>query len=135
MHSFQVRTTRHGEMLNITTEVEAAARDLGVVDGSVLVHVPHTTAAVTINEGADPDVTVDMLRRLDDLVPWRDPEDRHGEGNSAAHVKSSLVGCQVVIAIEAGKARLGTWQVIWFCEFDGPRRRRVEVSALTGGTR
>ncbi|MBD3220139.1 YjbQ family protein [bacterium] len=130
MHRFSLQTTRRSEMINITADIEAAARAVGVQNGSVLVWVPHTTAAVTINEGADPDVPEDMLRRLGTMVPWRDLDDLHGEGNSAAHLKSSLVGCSQVVAIQDGKVRLGTWQVVWFCEFDGPRQRKVEVTAL-----
>jgi len=132
MHTFSLDTTSHDQMLDITTEVTAAVAALGVVDGAVLVHVPHTTAAVTVNEGADPDVPRDLLRRLADLVPWRDPADRHGEGNSAAHLKSSLLGCNQVLPVAEGRLHLGTWQAVWFCEFDGPRRRRVEVSAVRG---
>jgi secondary thiamine-phosphate synthase enzyme len=127
VHEFQVQTSEHAQLLRITGEVEAAAAALGVRDGAVLVHVPHTTAAVTVNEGADPDVVRDLLRRLDQLVPWSDPADRHGEGNSAAHLKSSLVGCDQVLPVQAGKLVLGTWQAVFFCEFDGPRRRRVQV--------
>jgi secondary thiamine-phosphate synthase enzyme len=130
MHRFSLQTTKRSEMINITADVEAAARAVGVQNGSVFVWVPHTTAAVTVNEGADPDVPEDMLRRLETIVPWRDLDDLHGEGNSAAHLKSSLVGCNLVVAIQDGKVRLGTWQVVWFCEFDGPRQRKVEVTAL-----
>jgi secondary thiamine-phosphate synthase enzyme len=110
--------------------VEEAVAALGVIDGAVLVHVPHTTAAVTVNEGADPDVVTDLLRRLDELVPWSDPADRHGEGNSAAHLKSSLIGCDQVLPVRGGRLALGTWQAVFFCEFDGPRRRRVLVTRV-----
>ncbi len=130
MNTFELSTPEHACMVPIGDEVRRAAADLGVTDGAVLVHVPHTTAAVTINEGADPDVVVDLLRRLDGLVPWDDPADRHGEGNSAAHLKSSLVGCDQVVAVRGGDLVLGTWQTLYFCEFDGPRRRRVHVQAL-----
>lgn len=130
MHEFEVRTSEHTQMIDITAEVQAAVAALGVADGAVLVHVPHTTAAVTVNEGADPDVPRDLLRRLDVLVPWDDPGDRHGEGNSAAHLKSSLVGCSQVLPVAEHRLTLGTWQVVWFCEFDGARRRRVQVSRV-----
>jgi secondary thiamine-phosphate synthase enzyme len=130
MQTFEVQTREHAELVRITDEVARAADALGVRDGAVLVHVPHTTAAVTINEGADPDVVVDLLRRLDRLVPWSDPSDRHGEGNSAAHLKSSLVGCDQVVGVADGQLVLGTWQAVFFCEFDGPRRRRIHVQAL-----
>lgn len=130
MQTFQVATGDHAQMIDITGEVHRAAAALQCLDGAVLVHVPHTTAAVTINEGADPDVPRDLLRRLEQLVPWDDPADRHGEGNSAAHLKSSLLGCNLVVPVANGRLRLGTWQAIWFCEFDGPRTRRVEVSVM-----
>jgi len=130
VQSFTVTSSDHDQMLDITGEVQQAAAGLNCLDGAVLVHVPHTTAAVTINEGADPDVPRDLLRRLDLLVPWDDPADRHGEGNSAAHLKSSLLGCNVVVPVRNGRLHLGTWQTVWFCEFDGPRTRRVEVSVM-----
>jgi secondary thiamine-phosphate synthase enzyme len=128
--TFSVATPDHACLVPITDQVRRAAADLGVTDGAVLIHVPHTTAAVTINEGADPDVARDLLRRLDRLVPWDDPGDRHGEGNSAAHLKSSLVGCDQTVAVRDGDLVLGTWQTVYFCEFDGPRQRRVHVQAL-----
>ena len=93
---------------------------------------PGTTAAVTINENADPDVVVDMLKQLDKMVPWRQPFYEHNEGNSAAHVKSSMVGCAQTIPLSGGRMLLGTWQGIYFCEFDGPRRRRVVVTVVGG---
>ena len=130
MHEFTVETVRHDQMITITAEVEAAAAALGVRDGALLVHVPHTTAAVTVNEGADPDVTADLLRRLESVAPWDDPDDRHAEGNSAAHLKSSLVGCSQLLPVRGGRLVLGTWQTVWFCEFDGPRSRRVQVTAI-----
>jgi secondary thiamine-phosphate synthase enzyme len=129
MQTLDLRTTAHDQLIDITREVAAAAAALGVSDGTVLVHVPHTTAAVTVNEGADPDVVRDLLRRLDQLAPWSDPADRHAEGNSAAHLKSSLVGCSQLLPVRGGRLVLGTWQTVWFCEFDGPRQRRVQVFA------
>jgi len=130
VHEFAVASDAHAQLIPITPEVQAAVAALGVTDGAVLVHVPHTTAAVTVNEGADPDVAADLLRRFDALVPWRDPADSHDEGNSAAHFKSSLVGCSSVLPVVGGKLALGTWQAVFFCEFDGPRRRRVQVFAV-----
>jgi len=130
LKTFEVQTRDRAQFVPITAEVRRAVADLGVRDGAVLVHVPHTTAAVTVNEGADPDVVGDLLRRLDQLAPWHDPTDRHGEGNSAAHLKSSLVGCDQVLAVAGGEVVLGTWQTVYFCEFDGPRRRQVHVQAL-----
>ncbi len=129
MQEFDVRTEQHAQLVHITQQVQTAVADLGVRDGVVLVHIPHTTAAVTVNEGADPDVVTDLLRRLGALVPWQDLSDRHGEGNSAAHLKSSLVGCDQMLPVKDGKLVLGTWQAVFFCEFDGPRQRRVQVFA------
>jgi len=94
------------------------------------VYVPHTTAGVTINENADPDVVHDILASLDKLVPWREDFYRHDEGNSAAHLKSSMMGCQTMIPISGGELTLGTWQGVYFAEFDGPRTRRVVVTVM-----
>ena len=121
-----VRTGARSEMLDITEQVRAAVRDSGIRDGICHVFVPHTTAAVTINENADPDVPRDMLMALDKAIPWQDRY-RHLEGNSAAHVKSSLVGASETVLVEAGHLVLGTWQSLFFCEFDGPRNRNVLV--------
>jgi len=130
MHEFAVKTGARDAMVDITREIQQALASLEIIDGAVLVHVPHTTAAVTVNEGADPDVPRDFLRRLDGLIPFEDPADRHGEGNSASHLKSSLIGCSQLLPVEDGQLVLGTWQAVWFCEFDGPRRRRVQVSRV-----
>jgi len=124
--SFTVRTPRRTCFVNITHQVERAVEELGVTDGAVLVYVPHTTAAVTINENADPNVVADLESTLNALVP-RSERYRHTEGNSDAHVKSSLVGCSETVLIEGGAPVLGTWQGIFFCEFDGPRTRTVFV--------
>ena len=126
MMTVSVRTTRHSEFVDITREVQEAARELGIQDGAVLVHVPHTTAGITINENADPDVVTDMLAALERMVPW-EAGYRHGEGNAAAHVKASMMGFSVQVPVEDGRLRLGTWQAIYFCEFDGPRNRNVWV--------
>jgi len=126
--SFELRTPSRDELIDITDRVRQAVRDAGVTEGVVTVYVPHTTAGVTINENADPDVVHDILAALDEAVPQRQGFYRHAEGNSAAHVKSSMVGCSAVIPISGGRLALGTWQGVYFCEFDGPRRRQVIVS-------
>lgn len=127
IREFQVRTDAHSQMIDITQSVRAAVEALGAADGVCTVFVPHTTAAVTINENADPDVVHDILTELDRIVPWEDHY-RHSEGNSAAHLKSSLVGCSAQIPVENGRLVLGTWQGIYFAEFDGPRTRKVLVT-------
>lgn len=129
MHEFTLETPPRAGFVDITARVQEAAAELAVADGALLVFVPHTTAAVTINEGADPDVMRDVATALDSLVPLSAGY-RHAEGNSAAHIKSSLIGCTVIVPVAAGRLRLGTWQTVWFCEFDGPRRRRVVVQRL-----
>jgi secondary thiamine-phosphate synthase enzyme len=98
--------------------------------GRVLIYVPHTTAGVTINENADPDVVHDMLAQLDAMVPWSQPFYRHAEGNSASHVKASMVGSGVTVLVEGGNLVLGTWQGVWFCEFDGARTRKVIIDVV-----
>jgi secondary thiamine-phosphate synthase enzyme len=128
MQSFSIRTQKHTQFLDITREVQASVSNLGVKSGIVTVFVPHTTAGITINENADPDVTSDMAEALDKAVPWQAAY-RHSEGNAAAHVKASIVGSAVQIIVEGGRLQLGTWQAIYFCEFDGPRSRNVWVMA------
>lgn len=129
-NEFSVRTPRHDCMVDITADVEAAVAETGITDGLVVVYCPHTTAGITINENADPDVTHDMLTQLNEMVPWRQPFYDHGEGNSAAHVKSSMVGCSETVPLSGGRMALGTWQGIYFAEFDGPRNRRVVVKVM-----
>lgn len=124
MYQYSLETPQEG-FLDITRQVQKAVRDSGVSEGTALVFVPHTTAAVTINENADPDVLHDLRLALASLVP-KLPY-RHGEGNSPAHLKSSLFGCSQLVPIVGGKLALGTWQGIYFCEFDGPRRRNFQV--------
>ena len=116
-------------MLNITTEVQHAIKESGVNEGICLVYCPHTTAGITINENADPDVVKDMLLGLNKTFPDM-PEFHHAEGNSAAHLKSSCVGAEKSIIISKGKPVLGTWQGIYFCEFDGPRTRKFYVKVM-----
>ena len=114
------------EMIDITAQVQEALRASGLSEGSCLIFVPHTTAAVTINENADPTVREDILKVLNQIIPW-DAGYRHLEGNSAAHVKATLVGASQTVGVEKGRLQLGTWQGIFFCEFDGPRRRTVRL--------
>ncbi len=133
MHTetFDVRTHRRGEFIDITAQVGRIVAASGVQEGVVTVFVPHTTAGLTINENADPDVVHDILAQLDEAVPWRKEFYQHTEGNSAAHVKSSLLGCSTTIPLHTGRMTLGTWQAVYFCEFDGPRTRQVIVT-ITG---
>ncbi len=123
---FNVRTNAHTEMQDITAQVQRAVTESGVSDGLCTVFIPHTTAAVTINENADPDVVRDFKMEINKIVPWEDGY-HHMEGNSAAHLKSSMIGFSEQIIIENGRLLLGTWQGIYFCEFDGPRTRKVFV--------
>ena len=125
-----VQTRHRDQMVDITDDVTAVLEASTVREGMVTVFVPHTTAGVTINENADPDVVHDVLLALDQAVPWHQGFYRHGEGNSAAHVKSSLVGCSQSVLVRNGRLLLGRWQSLWFCEFDGPRRRRVIVCVM-----
>jgi secondary thiamine-phosphate synthase enzyme len=129
MIEFTVATRSRTDFLDVTGEVQAAVKELAVADGVVLVFVPHTTAAVTINEGADPDVVRDIDMELGKIVPLSDGY-HHAEGNSAAHIKTSLVGSSELVIVSGGRLVLGTWQKLWFCEFDGPRQRRVTVQAV-----
>ncbi|MBN1269477.1 MAG: YjbQ family protein [Kiritimatiellae bacterium] len=126
MKQLSVSTRRRTHFVDITGEVQDAVSALGVADGAVTVFVPHTTAGVTINEHADPDVMRDLGAALERMVPWNAGY-AHGEGNAAAHVKASLMGSSVRVPVAGGRLRLGTWQGIFLCEFDGPRERRVWV--------
>ncbi len=127
--TFSVKTSASTELIDITDQVQAELRDKGVQEGVCMVYVPHTTAAVTINEGADPSVQEDLLMVLNGMVPWKAPY-KHAEGNSPAHVKTTLVGASELVGVEGGRLVLGTWQRIFFCEFDGPRTRKVHVRTL-----
>ncbi|HUT34848.1 MAG TPA: secondary thiamine-phosphate synthase enzyme YjbQ [Planctomycetota bacterium] len=129
MQEFSVPTQSRTEFVDITVEVHRAVRAEGVADGLCHVFVPHTTAGVTVNENADPDVTRDVIAVLERLVP-RDAGYRHAEGNSDAHAKAGLVGCSATVPVAKGRLVLGTWQAIYFCEFDGPRHRRCIVTAI-----
>ncbi len=125
--SFRIRTTAHREMVDITSQVREAVHELGVTDGTVLVHSMHTTAAITINENADPDVQIDLIAAFEALIP--PIQFRHGEGNSDAHLLVSLIGPSVSIPVADGRPVLGTWQGIYLCDLDGPRIRTVTVAA------
>ena len=114
-------------MIDITSQVGSLVSRSGVIDGDVIVYCPHTTAAITINENADPSVPHDLLLTLEELLPRHRPGYQHAEGNSDSHCKSSLIGCSEQILIKGGALQLGTWQGIFFCEFDGPRNRKVIV--------
>jgi secondary thiamine-phosphate synthase enzyme len=127
MITIDVKTSKVQQFINITGEIREAVKKNGVKSGEVLVYCPHTTAAITINESADPSVVRDIMSQLDKIIPIRG-DYHHTEGNSHAHVKSSLVGCSETIIVENGELVLGTWQGIFFCEFDGPRSRKVLIS-------
>ena len=127
--SFTVQTTGHDQWINITRDVQKIVAASGVAEGICVVFIPHTTAAVTINENADPDVPRDVALALQAVSPNR-PEFLHGEGNSAAHTKTSLVGPSITLIVTDGSLLLGTWQGIWFNEYDGPRTRKVHVRVL-----
>ncbi len=127
--TLNIKTNTHTEMQEITDRVQEAVSDSGVEDGICMIFVPHTTAAVTINENADPDVVRDFIMELDKIVPWDDGY-HHIEGNSAAHLKSSIIGFSEHIIVENGRLQLGTWQGIYFCEYDGPRSRKLKIKIM-----
>ena len=129
MTTITIDSRQRIELIEITGEVRAAIGAAGIREGLAVVYTPHTTAAITINENADPDVACDMVAALNKLVPFADHY-RHAEGNSAAHVKSTLVGASETLIVAGGAPVLGTWQGIYFCEFDGPRRRQVHVRVV-----
>ena len=127
MKFFDVPTRSREQFVNITAQVQQAVQALGITDGVVTLFVPHTTCGLTINENADPHVVSDMLKQLDVMVPLRQAFYEHSEGNSAAHIKASLMGCSLQVLVTCGHVDLGVWQGIYLCEFDGPRARRVWV--------
>ena len=129
MESFTVRTSSRTDLKDITGEVASVVGKSGLAEGACVVYVPHTTAGVTINENADPAVREDIASALERVVPWNGPY-RHMEGNAAAHVKASMMGFSAMVPVEGGRLVLGTWQGIYFCEFDGPRTRKVHVTLL-----
>lgn len=131
LERIEVKSRNRTEFLDVTSRVRTCIARSGIDAGICVVFCPHTTAAVTINENADPDVTADLTRFMGKLVP-RDPEFRHREGNSDSHVKSSLFGPSLTLVVQDGKPLLGTWQSVYFCEFDGPRARDLFVKVLKG---
>ena len=126
-----VETKSRNEMVDITDLLKRLVRQRNLADGMIIVHCPHTTAAVTINENADPDVKSDMLEKLSQLIPKEEKFYEHDEGNSDSHIKASLVGNSVTVLVERGKLVLGRWQGVYFCEFDGPRERSVMLKAIS----
>ena len=131
MKNIPLSTNRRCEFVDITSQVQRAVEECGLQQGLAMVFVPHTTAGLTINENADPSVVSDLLVILERLVPERG-DYRHSEGNSDAHCKASLMGSSLNVAVQDGKLALGTWQGIYFCEFDGPRRRKFQVLTVPG---
>ena len=130
MEEIRVRTTERNALVEITERVEEAVRRTGVGEGIVVVQSLHTTAALTVNENADPDVAHDLLRKMDEVVPATEPYYRHGEGNSDSHVKTSLFGPSLTLIVHGGRPLLGRWQGIYLCEWDGPRERTVAVQVI-----
>jgi len=130
MKSFEVQTAKRTQCIDITAEVRQAVRDAGLASGIVVIYCPHTTAAITIQENADPDVVHDLLYWLNHNIPKDAAGFRHDEDNSDAHIKSSLVGCSETLIVENGDLVLGRWQGIYFCEFDGPRTRTVMMQTI-----
>ncbi|HEX9777480.1 MAG TPA: secondary thiamine-phosphate synthase enzyme YjbQ [Geopsychrobacteraceae bacterium] len=131
MPELKIHSRQQTELIEVTAQVAQAVADSGIDEGLAILFVPHTTAAVTINENADPAVAVDIVDGLNKLIPLHDNY-RHQEGNSAAHIKSSLVGVSATLLIRGGALLLGTWQGIYFCEFDGPRQRRLQIKLIAG---
>jgi len=130
-HRFTISTHTRTEFIDITVQVQRALSTMPIADGVCQVFIPHTTAGVTINENADPDVTSDIINMLEKMIPWHSSY-RHAEGNSAAHIKASLMGFTALVPVHNGNLVLGTWQCIYFCEFDGPRTRHVLVNGMGG---
>ena len=131
--TLQVATKGRSQMIDVTGELRKIVGEEKIEHGRMTVSVPHTTAGVTINEHADPAVAEDILRALDRMVPWESGW-RHAEGNSAAHIKTVLVGSSVTVRVADGELDLGTWQGVFLCEFDGPRRRQMRIMCETGET-
>ena len=129
MEKFTVRSTDHTSIIDITQQIQSIVTASGIKNGICYVFIPHTTAGISINENADPDVKADILKEINKVIPFKDSY-RHMEGNSAAHIKSSLFGNTETIFLENGRLQLGTWQGIFFCEFDGPRTRQVWIKLI-----
>ncbi|OUS74930.1 hypothetical protein B1748_20365 [Paenibacillus sp. MY03] len=130
MRTYELSTKERDGMVDVTSFVREAVAESGVREGYAIVYCPHTTAGMAINENADPDVVRDVLRRFDELYPWEHRLDRHAEGNTAAHLKAITTGTSQTVLISGGRLVLGTWQGIYFCEFDGPRRRKFHVKVI-----
>jgi len=130
IHTLTISTQKHDAMIDITSQVKQYVRTTGVKEGQVIVYCPHTTAGIAINENADPDVVIDVLRRLDEQYPWHHELDRHVEGNTAAHLKAITTGSSATVILHNGELILGVWQGIYFCEFDGPRTRQVIIKII-----
>ncbi len=133
MYTIPVKSHSRTEFIDITGEVQKTVKESGIKDGLICVYVPHTTAAITVNENADPSVQADILKELNKVIPLADGY-AHSEGNSAAHIKSSMLGCSQIMMVENGSLILGTWQGIYFCEFDGPRSRSVYLKTLSANS-
>ncbi|GAB6988242.1 secondary thiamine-phosphate synthase enzyme YjbQ [Paenibacillus pini] len=132
LYTLELSTTGQDEIRDITREVIALVHQSGVQSGTVLIYCPHTTAGIAINENADPDVKRDVLMRLGEVYPWEHPKYKHAEGNTASHLKSITCGTSQTVIITEGELLLGRWQGIYFCEFDGPRRRQYHIKIMEG---
>ncbi|SDF90512.1 secondary thiamine-phosphate synthase enzyme [Fontibacillus panacisegetis] len=132
LQKLEITTFKRDEMRDITREVRSVVNKSGVQNGLVLIYSPHTTAGITINENADPDVKHDVLMRLDEAYPWTHPKYRHAEGNTASHLKTITTGSSQTVIIHNGELLLGRWQGIYFCEFDGPRNRQYYIKVIEG---
>ncbi|MEA3319201.1 MAG: secondary thiamine-phosphate synthase enzyme YjbQ [Bacillota bacterium] len=130
MHTLSLRTYKRDEWHDITAMVESVVLESGIKEGHVMVYCPHTTAGITINENADPDVVKDVVMRLDEVYPWEHPKYRHMEGNTAAHLKAMTLGNSQQVIIHNGQLVLGKWQGIFFCDFDGPRHREIYIKVF-----
>lgn len=130
LKKFTLQTNMRDEMIEITEKVRNYVNENNLKNGAIIVYCPHTTAGITINENADKDVKRDMIRRFDEIYPWDHELDRHMEGNTAAHLKASTIGASQHVIVTEGRLLLGTWQGIYFCEFDGPRTRSIYVKVM-----
>jgi secondary thiamine-phosphate synthase enzyme len=131
LYRLSLHTTAHTQMVNITPQVQEIVKSSGVTNGLCVIYVPHTTAAITINENTDPDVQTDFMKEINKIVPWED-DYQHAEGNAAAHLKASMMGFSETIIIQNSRLLLGTWQALYFLEYDGSRNRTVYVKLLQG---
>jgi secondary thiamine-phosphate synthase enzyme len=131
LQTLTIQTSTRNEMIDVTERLRKVLRSFNMLEGMLVVYVPHTTAAVTINENADPDVKSDLLAKLSSMVPQRETYYQHAEGNSDSHLKAAMLGHSAIVLVEAGKLVLGRWQGVYFCEFDGPRQRELIIKPLT----